>query len=1591
MAKLDPLASLQKQTPLEARKLKIPGLAEFSELLLRDAVYEDIAGKTGQQLAGMAAAAFSHLRDRVPGRPKIVISQLDAPFKDVTAIDIVNDDMPFLVDSTLALLNELGVEISFLLHPVIKVKRDASGALLSVHGLHETITGLARESFMHIHLARIEDVTLLETISRGLETTLNDVRLAVLDWQAMQQRLRLAIAGYHQSPPPVPLDDLTESIAFLQWLLDNHFTFLGMREYTFAPQTAEVGFAPIAETGLGILRNPELEPLRRVGDRGAMSPEIHDFLRLPATLIITKSDLRSTVHRRVALDYVGLKLFSPSGELSGELCIAGLFTSSAYTQNPYEIPLLRRKLQGVVAASGFSPNSHSGKALNNVLETFPRDELFQIDAELLGEMANGILRLDERPRTRLFVRRDRFDRFVSAFLFIPRDRFNTEVRLKAGDILSRAFSGHVASFAPAFSEAPLVRVHYLVVRDPSREARPDLEETEREIVEAVRTWDDRLADAMTAAGMAGRIGRWRSAFPPGYTSRLDHAEALKDLAEIDQLSGPEEVAVEFLPALTGEPGRCRLKLYRNGAPIHLSARLPILENLGFRSIAETTYELRPTTAGQASVAVIHDVLLETASGRNVEIGAQRQLLQDAFKAVWTGLAENDAFNALVLIQNLHWRDVTMLRALARYLRQASATYSIDYLAQTLVKHAPLAGRLVELFYANFDPVHANEASAAAIASGIEQALEAVPSLDEDRIIRRYLNVIGSILRTNYFQPSAPTIAFKIASRKVEDLPEPRPFAEIFVYSPDIEGVHLRGGPIARGGLRWSDRPEDFRTEVLGLAKAQNVKNAVIVPVGAKGGFVPKKLPQGGTRDAIQAEGIRTYKLFVSSLVSLTDNITPSGVVPPKATIRRDGDDPYLVVAADKGTAAFSDIANQISKEQGFWLGDAFASGGSAGYDHKKMAITARGGWEAVKRHFREMDTDIQSAPFTVIGIGDMSGDVFGNGMLLSPFIRLVAAFDHRDIFIDPDPDAAASFAERQRLFALARSSWQDYDKSLISKGGGVFSRQLKAIPLSAEIRALTGLTGETVTPQALMRAILMAETDLIWFGGIGTYVKAASESHADVGDRANDAIRVDAADIRAKVIGEGANLGLTQRARIEFALRGGRINTDAIDNSAGVNSSDVEVNIKIALGAAEAEGKLDRPARNRLLSDMTDEVAALVLRNNYLQTLCLTLAVVRGSEGNGYAMELMHQLERRGLLDRRLEALPSDQVVAERDARGLCLTRPEFAVLLAYAKIALSQDLLASSVPDDPYLARELVRYFPAAMREDFALEIQSHRLRREIIATVLSNSIINRGGPTFVSRLMEETGAAPARIAAAFAVARDSYGFIELNQLVDACDNRIPGALQTELYFMLQKRLTWATLWYLRHEPLTAGLDGIVARYRDGLAAIATVLADMIGEDARTALADRARELQQAGVPLESATRLAAMPYLQRGPDIVLISAETGMGYLEVGRAVFASASALRLDQLVEEIGRMVARDFVERRAINRLVAQLFQTHRAIVARTMRITASPQGHWPAWHAAHRQAVDKTIESLDMLLAERRFDLARLAVAQGMLADLALL
>ncbi len=1580
---------------LAKRTSDIPGT--FLAELLGSAVPDDLQRYGPDELAAIAERSWSLFAERKAGAPKISFEPAPA-MRTVAVLDIINDDMPFLLDSVVGELNQRGLDIRLLVHPVFAVERDAAGTLTAVKGAAKD--GGRHESFIHIHIEGVVEAARRAEVVRALEDILAQVRVAVQDWRPMLDWLRTVIAELRANPPPLDAGEIAEAVQFLEWLAADNFTLLGARDYAFTGD-AEV-LEPMFETGLGLLRSRDVRPLQRWNQPLVITPEIRAFLEQPRLLVITKSTLRSPVHRRVDMDYIGVKRFDRHGKLVGEFRLCGLFTSTAYTRSVRAIPYLRRKADDVIRRAGFEPASHSGKALVNVLETYPRDELFQIDEDLLYHFALAILQLDARPRVRILPRRDRFDRFVSILVYVPRERYDSAIRALIGDYLVTAFNGAVRAFYPFFTEGPLVRVHFIIGRAEGEAPDPDRATLDRAVETIVRNWIDGLNEALAAAYEPGKAhivsARYRGAFPIDYREVYSPAMAVGDMRVVELLTPERPLGVDFYRQGGAGLWRAGLKVFSQSRPISLSERVPVLEDMGFRVVDERTYHIKPEDAAEVW---FHDMELESASGEPIDLGALKQRLEACFLVVMGKRAESDGYNALVLLTGLGWRDVALIRTVSRFLRQIRVPYSQDYMWATLRKHSAIATQIVTLFHTRFDPhlpASNDERTAreAEIASAIETALQAVESLDEDRILRHFVNAVQGAIRTNFYQldrdgQPKDVIAIKFSSRKVDAMPLPRPLYEIFVYSPRFEAVHLRFGKVARGGIRWSDRPQDFRTEILGLVKAQNVKNAVIVPVGAKGGFVPKYLPDGGTREAIQAEGIATYKIFMSTLLDITDNIRPgtAGVVPPRDVVRKEGDDPYLVVAADKGTATFSDIANDIAIAHDFWLGDAFASGGSAGFDHKKIGITARGAWESVKRHFREMDINLAATPFTVVGVGDMSGDVFGNGMLREKTTKLVAGFDHRDIFIDPDPDAERTFAERKRLFDLPRSSWQDFDKALISKGGGVYPRSAKEIRLSAEAQKLFGV-GERLTPQDLIRAILKAQVDLIFFGGIGTYIRAADESDEAVGDRTNDAVRVTGKDLRCKVIGEGANLGMTQRGRIEAALRGIRLNTDAIDNSAGVNTSDMEVNLKIALSVPLRDGRLTMDGRNALLAEMTDDVAALVLRNNYLQPLALSLAEQRGMEAFGFQQRLIQTLEKRGHLDRAVEYLPDDAQLAERRRRAEPFTRPELAVLLAYAKLALDEDLLESAVPDDPYLARELGRYFPKAIAERFPDALEHHRLRREIIATQLGNSMINRGGPSLIVRIADQTGAAPALIAAAFAAVRDSFGMTALNTAIDGLDNRVSGKLQLELYAAVQDLLLDRIIWFLRNVDLSKGLAEVVAHYYDGIAAVEAALDGALSEDSLGACAARKAKLVEGGVPEELARRLSNLPSLTAAPDIVLVADRTSKAIGEVAATYFAAGAFFRLDRITNAASTIPIADYFDRLALDRARDSIGEAERRLAAAMVgngAPDAAGAAAVEAWVAPRRDEVERIRLAIHEI-ANSGLTLSKLAVAASLLGDL---
>ena len=1568
--------------------------AEFVDRLLDDYREDELPGWPPESLA----ALFAELKALgVTPAPEGALQLIRAAADDdagrpLDVLSLAHPDIPFVVESVMGELAQQGLDVRAMFH-----------------------SALAGQVAMLVVLGAVgEDRR--EAVLAGIEATLADVRAAVADFPAIVALMREAIDELERSPPRRDPARRAEQIAFLRWLTADRFVFLGARVYTY-PRDAkgeylreQPGFDEAAS--LGVLRDPERSVLRRASEPAVLSASPRAWLDRSPSVAVAKSNLRSRVHRRAYMDYVGVRRYDAEGHVTGEYRFVGLFTADAYEEPAHELPLLRHKVERVLARLIEGRGEHSERRLRHIVESYPRDELYQIDEDDLLEIAFGILHLYDRPRVRLFTRKDPFDRFASALLFVPRDRYDSDMQARAGAILAEAYNGRVSAAYPSFSDGPLARMHFIIGLDPGAHPDPDPARLEARLVEAVRTWGDRFEAALREGdapdgGVGPVLMRWRRAFPAGYRDHNDAADALADLNCIDAWTDSAPVRVRAFRRPADGETRFRFKLYVRETPAPLSDVLPILEHMGLRVLEESGFPLSP--AGEEAPVWAHEYVLQDARSKPLDFEDVDGPFGETFVAVWTGRAESDGFNRLVLEIGASWRQAALVRALARWRQQSGLDPSQAVQEASLRDHPGVARLILDLFGVKFDPaVHASLGQRRELMKGIEAdiefALQQVESLDADRVLRRLANTVSAMLRTNYYQLDAGGgpkghISFKIDPRAVPELPAPRPYREVFTASPRVEGVHLRFGPVARGGLRWSDRRDDFRTEVLGLVKAQQVKNAVIVPVGAKGGFYPKQLVREAGPQAVRAEAIEAYKVYLTGLLDLTDNLDDAGkIVRPAGLIAHDAEDPYLVVAADKGTATFSDIANGVAIDRDFWLGDAFASGGSAGYDHKAMGITARGAWEAVKRHFREMDKDIQTEPFTAAGVGDMSGDVFGNGMLLSPVTKLVAAFDHRHIFLDPAPDPAVSYAERRRLFDLPASSWADYDPAKLSWGGGIFPRSAKSVAITPEVRALLEIGDETLAPADLIRAILKAPVELLYFGGIGCYVKAPAESHAEVMDKANDAVRVDGTELRAKVVAEGANLGVTQAGRISYARAGGRINTDAIDNSAGVDTSDHEVNIKILLRAAERAGKLAPEDRDALLGAMTDEVAARVLSHNYAQTLTLSLQEATAAADIDAHARFMDDLVARGRLDRAVEGLPGPKATADLKAQGAGLSRPELAVLTAYGKLELSAELVEGPAPDDPWFEQALEDYFPSAL-EPFADERRGHRLRREIIATMAANAMVDMCGPTFPFRLKAALGSPAAVNAAAFEAARKIFRLDETWAEIGALDLSISAEAQTRLYLETARVLRAQTFWIASKASggEAPAIGPLIERYRpcaDALRAAAdTILSPFEREQAE---ARRALFLA-AGAPEDLARRVAAL-----GPLTATIEAADLAQALEwpgeaAARLLHATGAALGFDRLKAAAAALPRGDLYERMALRRLIAE-FIGEQSQIARSVAgtATAPPKDYdgaamlAGAWIAARADATERALSAIRRMDEDGEpWTFARLTLANAALRDVA--
>ncbi len=1550
----------------------------------------DLAFFSAEERARIVASIWAGAAQRLEGEVIVRVFNptitTDGWTVDHTVIEVICDDMPFLVESVTGVLQNLGFSVHIAIHPVVSLRRDKAGKILGVEGtVAEAKKGRA-ESFMHVQIDRCLDSAQLKLLEDEVLATLADVHAAVSDWGPMRARLQEAVAEIDDAQS----EEACEATAFLRWMADDNFTFLGYREIELKLKGDEVASIRIVpKRGLGTLRDDDARMFGGVRDmNGKSTPTLLKYHHERQIISIIKTQQLTRVHRVLPMDAIFVRRFNGRGLMVSEKLFVGLFTSKAYAQMPRDIPLVRSKIDHVLARMNFLPKSHNGRNFLHILNTYPRDELFQIREDELCKNALGILQLQGCTRVALFLRRDPYDHFVTFLVYVPRDLYNSTLRLRVQKLLEKAYNGKALAWNVQVDNNRLARA-FITIRLTPESLHPDIGKLEAEVRELCRTWSGRLRDSLVEAHGEARalelLRLYGDAFPQSYCEAVGPGDAVADINDLERLrEGPRFIARidEVEKGRAGGP--LRLKLVQPGQPLLLSESLPVIENMGLKvDYMGGPYEIKTR---DGAPAYIHEFVGKPALPLCAPFDAIKPLFEEALTRVWSGDVENDEFNALTLRTGLNASAVVVLRSFARYLRQLRIPYSHEMIAAALLAYPSVTERLYALFRVRHDPSFKGNRPARMIAieKDLLDSFGAIKALEEERIVRRYLNLVQASLRTNYFQrdeSGAPKacLSIKYDSRSVDYMPLPKPLFEVFVYSPRTEAIHLRGGKVARGGIRWSDRRDDFRNEILSLMKAQMVKNTVIVPVGSKGGFIVKHPPAEAA--AAQAEGVACYKIMMRGLLDITDNYKNGKVVPPQGVVRHDSDDPYLVVAADKGTARFSDIANGLSREYGFWLDDAFASGGSAGYDHKEMGITARGAWEAVKRHFRELGKDIQKEEFTAVGVGDMSGDVFGNGALLSPHMRLLGAFDHRHIFCDPHPDAAKSYAERKRLFALSHSSWSDYDRRLISKGGGVFSRSEKVIKITPEMKKAYDISADVLPPAELMRALLKTEAELIYFGGIGTYVKASDETHDDVSDRANDPVRVNGAELRAKVIGEGANLGMTQRGRIEFAQKGGRLNTDAVDNSAGVDTSDHEVNIKILLRRAVDQKKLTLPARNKLLASMTNDIARLVLRDNYLQTLMLSVSETQSAELFQAHVRCMRVLEKAGLLNRGIEFLPLDGEIAERQNLGKGMTRPEMAVLMGYAKLWLYEKILESALPDDPALKEDIDGYFPAALRRAYGKDISRHQLRREIAATVVTNDIINHAGIQVILPMAEEGRVET--VIRAYLLARDALGLPQLWAQIEALDNKVPASVQTRLYVTAFNALGRAMERLAANPENLEKLVPAIALYKKGLEPLGKEFAR--APDAALGLA--VKDMRAAGVPEVLAKTVLGLPFLVDSVDVIALSAKSNRPVSELAALFYALDRRLEIGALcrLAQNGQTPWQNEATALVREKLALHLRRLTAGLASRKGQGAPLTVEAWAAQNAAR-------LERYDAVLAEARVaggvDLALLLLANERLNEL---
>ncbi len=1590
-------------------------LKSFADQYFEKYPIDELNGRQLSDVYGSTFAWWNFLQQHDLSAPKIRVFnpslEEDGWLCGHTVVAILQRDMPFLVDSVRMEMNRRNIAIHSIKSTVFNIGRNARHELVELAKPNDRLKDsksrkYRREALIYLEINLHTSEAEMADMASSIASVIREVEQVVDDYQPLLAQMAEVEQNLANADKGHLADEIRESREFVRWLAE-HFTIMGYVEYEFRGEGSERELCELPDRSLGLFKSGKGsgQPSNLVED---FNPGMARFHLTPHALAFTKSSMRSRVHRQAYSDYVIIKRYNTAGEVCGECRFLGLYTSPVYTLSPTKIPVIRQKVAQVIERSGMDPASHDGKVLRLVLETFPRDELFQSSTSELFDTVMGVARINERYMVRLFLRRDPYGKFVNCLVYVPRDIFSTRTRITIQELISKELGASECDFTTYFSESILARVHLVFKVDPQHQLDVDVKRLETKIVDLTRTWEDHLFESLSDTHGEERGSRlfdiYEHAFPSSYKEHFEARHAVHDIETLSPLKNTGDIAMSFYQPIGAEKNQVRFKVFHHNAMLELSDVIPVMERLGLRVIGEHPYQIR--RAGKddrpGDVIWLHDFNLLYDLPVEVDVHAVRNNFQEAFAAIWSHKTESDAFNRLVLGARLNWREVSLLRAYARYMKQTAFNFSQTYIANTLANHLEITRNLIALFKSRFDPrlnhfTDKDLERVERLRDKIVASLETVDNLNEDHIIRRYLDMIMGTLRTNFFQNDGDGehkdyLSIKFSPQQIPDIPEPRPLFEIFVYSPRVEGVHLRGGRVARGGLRWSDRLQDYRTEVLGLVKAQQVKNAVIVPSGAKGGFVGKRLPTSGDREAFLNEGIACYKIFIQGLLDVTDNIVDGKVVPPKQVLRQDGDDPYLVVAADKGTATFSDIANAISEEYGHWLGDAFASGGSQGYDHKGMGITARGAWVSVQRHFKEKGLDVQAEDFTVIGIGDMGGDVFGNGMLMSEHIRLVAAFNHMHIFVDPNPDAAKSFVERKRLFETPRSTWADYDKKLISKGGAVFTRSAKSITLTPEIKARFDIKQNKMTPTEFLHELLKAPVDLIWNGGIGTYVKAESESNADVGDKANDALRVNGNELRCKVFGEGGNLGLTQLGRIEYCLHGGACNTDFIDNAAGVDCSDHEVNIKILLNEVVARGDMTGKQRNQLLESMTDSVAELVLNNNYRQTQAISVAEYQASSRIGEYRRFINRMESEGRLDRSLEFIPTDEELLERQALGKSLTRPELSVLISYAKVMLKEELANPEVHADDYMAASVELAFPAVLRDRFKDTLYKHSLREEIVATQIANDMVNNMGINFCLRLMEATGSSASQVARAYVTARDIYRLEDYWQSVEDLDYRVPADLQMALMTQMMRRVRRATRWFLRNrrshlnpaQEITC-FGPVIQRLIEG------VPARLRGE-AKTEWEQAFEKLSEQGVPERLAKRAAIPAGLYAGLGMVEAAEQSGADILKVADVHLALGERLGLHWFANQIAEARVETYWQAMAREAFMDDLESQMRVLSVSLIRLAGEDYGIDEAialWAGQHQVLESRWKSMISELQGAPGTDFAMFSVAMRELLDLA--